>query len=643
MSTRVSLTELHQAGVRLRPAEAVAIVIEVCRQRQEGRLRGVPSANVIRLTRNGEVVAEGPVSADGPAVAQAADLLDELLPGFGVPPEFRAPGALRLTIARALGTLDVPPFSSLEEFCSATARFTAPDVTQVACELFETWSNAMAARSPEPARAVAASTPEPPPITISDVRRARRATGLSLDEVSKRSRIPTSLLRELEWGYLRNWPSGLYGRSQLVRYARAAGLDERLVVDVAMPMIEQAAQDRQPDTPEIVPAEQSINALLPVPDASHLPLVPEPVPDPLPLQLNEPEAVVLTYPPSIGRRRSRRAWWVAAMAIPAAVAIAVLPARWQDFSPSVTSLLSSAILTPPPIAEKSEDHTADKATDRSSLSPARQTVPDGALPLPSEAPSRMTPKPAAYVPAFTNTGTAIFFHDDGGPDMTSSERDRRGTILKITRVVDDNSQNFHARPSPDGTHIAFDSDREGERAIFVADADGRHVRRVSGEGFAALPSWSPDGRLLAFVKAEPDTPRVWNVWTAGIESGQLDRLTSDTIGQPWGCSWFPDGDRLTYGRDDRLIVLNMRTAAQQVYKSPRPGYVVRTPVVSPDGRRVIFQVDRDGAWLLDLKSGSMRRVLDDPSAEEYAWSRDGRRVAFHSQRVGGWGVWILGQ
>jgi Tol biopolymer transport system component len=63
--------------------------------------------------------------------------------------------------------------------------------------------------------------------------------------------------------------------------------------------------------------------------------------------------------------------------------------------------------------------------------------------------------------------------------------------------------------------------------------------------------------------------------------------------------------------------------------------------VSPDGKRVIFQVRRDGAWMLDLASGSMSRVLQDPTAEEFTWSPDGKRVAYHSRRSGGWGVWMM--
>jgi len=65
------------------------------------------------------------------------------------------------------------------------------------------------------------------------------------------------------------------------------------------------------------------------------------------------------------------------------------------------------------------------------------------------------------------------------------------------------------------------------------------------------------------------------------------------------------------------------------------------PTVSPDGRWIVFQVYRDGAWLLDVERGAMQRVLQDPSAEEFAWSPDGRRVAYHSQRSGGWNLWTM--
>ena len=81
-------------------------------------------------------------------------------------------------------------------------------------------------------------------LTISDVRRARRSTGLTLAEISERSRIPVSLLRELEWGYFVNWPGGSYGHAQLMRYARAAGLDDEVVMSAVWPVLEDAVRIR---------------------------------------------------------------------------------------------------------------------------------------------------------------------------------------------------------------------------------------------------------------------------------------------------------------------------------------------------------------------------------------------------------------
>ncbi len=257
----------------------------------------------------------------------------------------------------------------------------------------------------------------------------------------------------------------------------------------------------------------------------------------------------------------------------------------------------------------------------------------------------LTEAETAWSPSFASVGSAMFYHAQDGRDgdsaLVRADTDGSGTILRITRIVDDTAQNFHARPSPDGSQIAFDSNRDGERGVYVANADGSNVRRVSGEGFAAVPSWSPDGGRLAFVRAEPERPNVWNLWTLELSSGDLRRLTSYGYGQPWGGSWFPDGQRIAYSHEDRMVVLDLESGDERVYTSPRKGRLLRTPAVSPDGRKVIFQVHRDGAWLLDVEDGSMRKVLADPSAEEYSWSPDGRRVAYHSRQSGTWGVWLM--
>ena len=252
----------------------------------------------------------------------------------------------------------------------------------------------------------------------------------------------------------------------------------------------------------------------------------------------------------------------------------------------------------------------------------------------------------AYSPAFSANGTALFFQTGGANDPTSAiaVRDPRNGLsddLGIMKIVDDGSRNYHAQPSPDGRFVAFDSDREGERAVFVAERDGSHVRRISGEGYAALPTWSPDGTHLAFVRAEPDAPAVWNLWLQQLAGGPAQRLTRYHFGQTWAASWFPDGRRIAYSHETELMILDLRTSRMQHIASPVRGRLVRTPAVSPDGSRIVFQVFRAGVWMLNVADGSMECVLADPTAEEFAWAPDGRRFAFHTRQDGRWSVYML--
>lgn len=483
MTNRISLAELASAEIRLRPADAVAIVSEICRQQLARVLPGIPSPGVVRLLRDGAIEIDGPVGApqDQGDVARAAKLLNALLPGFDAPPEFRASGALRLFIARALGTLDLPPFESLEDFTVALARFSTLDARVTVVSLFRAWEDAQIAS----------------------------------------------------------------------REAEAA----------AMPAIDE-----------------------PVPVAPR-----------------------------------RWAWALATLSLLALSAFA----GWQW----AESRLGRAAAAAPA--------SVSAAADASPPAPAQTPA--------SEDPAPRVIRASAYSPAFARSGEALYFHEQHGDAsvLKVAEAGGAGNFTRISSIVADRALNFHPRPSPDGARIAFDSDRDGTRAVYVAASDGSAVRRISGPGYAAVPSWSPDGTRVAFLRAEPRAPRVWNLWMAGADGSSLRRLTHHRVGQAWGASWFPDGRRVAYSVETRLVVLDIESGKTQTFESPQPGRLVRTPAVSPEGGRIIFQVYREGTWLLNLSSGSMRRVLADPTAEEYTWAPDGRRVAFHSRRSGEWSVWVM--
>lgn len=245
-----------------------------------------------------------------------------------------------------------------------------------------------------------------------------------------------------------------------------------------------------------------------------------------------------------------------------------------------------------------------------------------------------------YSPSFTANGDLLFHTGarDYGDLMRASASSAGFTV---STLLDDAARNYHAQVSPDGKQIAFDSDRHGERGVYVASLEGGNPRRISGEGHAVVPSWSPDGTRVAFARAEPGNARVWNIWMADIGSGAQRRVTSHQSGQPWGASWFPDGQRIAYSRSDRLIVLDLQSGESETFRAPRAGGWIRTPAVSPDGQRVVFQLFGDGAWLLNLQDKSMRRMLADRSAEEFAWTPDGQQVAFHSRRSGAYRIWVM--
>jgi Tol biopolymer transport system component len=247
-----------------------------------------------------------------------------------------------------------------------------------------------------------------------------------------------------------------------------------------------------------------------------------------------------------------------------------------------------------------------------------------------------------FSPSFDAQGSSVFFHvgRSSRGQLAEGKLDADHQLVQVTALTQDGSRNYHARLSPDGNSVAFDSDREGERAVYIARRDGSDVRRVSGPGFGSVPTWSPDGSRLAFVRGEPTRSSVWNLWLLDVASGKLERVTSYPYGQLWGASWFPGGDSVAYSHETSLYVLDLTSGRRERFDSPVPGRTLRTPAVSPDGGRIVFQVQGDGAWMLELADRSVRRILADPSAEEFTWDPRGARVAYHSRRDGQWRLWI---
>jgi hypothetical protein len=165
--------------------------------------------------------------------------------------------------------------------------------------------------------------------------------------------------------------------------------------------------------------------------------------------------------------------------------------------------------------------------------------------------------------------------------------------------------------------------------VFVLERSGR-TRVVAAAG--VWPSWSPDGRRLAFVEAGD----VHVVDADGRHKARVTRTPDDPEGPP---DWSPDGRRLVVERAGQLAVLNANGRGERRLGEGRE------PAWSPAGGRIAFVSDRAGnpdLYLVGTNGRGLRRVIGSPVAEASpAWAPDGRRLAYLSYEAGSPNVRVL--
>jgi dipeptidyl aminopeptidase/acylaminoacyl peptidase len=196
--------------------------------------------------------------------------------------------------------------------------------------------------------------------------------------------------------------------------------------------------------------------------------------------------------------------------------------------------------------------------------------------------------------------------------------DADGTDL--TRLTDSPEPDFDPSWSPDGRQIAFRSERSGEPEIWVMNADGTGQRRLA-EGLS--PAWSPDGSLIAFAGR------------AGLSvirpDGTSLRVLPGTEGGEYP-SWSPDGSRIAFNSNltgDHVMYIAQADGSKVVDLSRvGEGWQVDW---SPDGRSILFTSHRDhpdnytDVYVMRPDGSAVHRLTHN-LAYTPAWSPDGDRI-----------------
>ncbi|MFH1849881.1 MAG: DPP IV N-terminal domain-containing protein [archaeon] len=99
--------------------------------------------------------------------------------------------------------------------------------------------------------------------------------------------------------------------------------------------------------------------------------------------------------------------------------------------------------------------------------------------------------------------------------------------------------------SPDGSKIAFVSDRDGNNEIYVMDANGKNQTRITHNSANDYnPSWSPDGSRIAFTSVRKN---IFDIYVIDAEGNETNLTHSPTYdGHP---SWSPDGSKIAFVSD----------------------------------------------------------------------------------------------
>jgi WD40 repeat protein len=198
--------------------------------------------------------------------------------------------------------------------------------------------------------------------------------------------------------------------------------------------------------------------------------------------------------------------------------------------------------------------------------------------------------------------------------------------------------------SPDGTQIAFVSDRDGNSEIYLMQSDGTDVRRLTNDSaIDEEPTWSPDGTRIAFVS---DRTGNLDIFTVNGDGGGLIRLTRDQASDS-APAWSPDGTRIAFvsDRDGNSEIYTLEVDGSLVTRLTTTPEVDGAPTWSPDGKTIAFVTGRDGNKEIYVmqEDGTEPTNLTDNSATDQGptWSPDSSRIAFESDRIGNTDIFVM--
>jgi Tol biopolymer transport system component len=171
----------------------------------------------------------------------------------------------------------------------------------------------------------------------------------------------------------------------------------------------------------------------------------------------------------------------------------------------------------------------------------------------------------------------------------------RSNLAQLTKLTPDTTSASDPAFSPDGSRIAYVSQRDGNAEIYVMNADGTGATRVTNDPQAdGRPAFMPDGQAIVFHSSRPAGKQ--QIWIVNVDGTALTQLTRDSVNSAPTVS--PDGQTVAY--------VSSRNKDVDIWLMGRDGSNQRQFTRSPQQRETEPRFLRDGtlAYLVERRDGN---------------------------------------